>query len=495
MSNTEDQPNTQPYEWPEVIGFDDNSGPSIPARLLPEPYASFASALAKETETPEEMSVAAILGVIALLAAPKTRVTITENHSEPVNVYMMCVARPGERKSSVINACTAPLLEHEDKLRNNVLPKIKDARSKRALLERCIEEKRKEAAKAKTDFERDEKISDIQRLEQSLPPIPAMPQLFTTDSTPEGIKNKLHEQNGHFAVIADEGGIIDVMGGLYNNGNANIDVLLQGIDGGQVRIDRKGEESMMIRPHLVFVLFVQPVVIQNMATKKTYSGRGFLERFLYVVPKSSLGYRTHTTASMPQEIKQSYFKAIQGLIDDMKDMTDTAYLLLSSEAQNEWHAFRIKIEALMLLGEALSSDEKRGWASKLPGFIARIAGLLHLMKHGVRSNIIDLASMRAALEIGSLFVNHATVAFSMMRELGLNKEARKTWEFITSKANGEISRQDLITGLRNHSFGRAEELDQVIKELIDRGLIREEKRITTGRHGKFYILNSEAIKV
>lgn len=54
------------------------------------------------------------------------------------------------------------------------------------------------------------------------------PRLWTGDVTPERLQNMVAEQDERMAVISDEGGIFEVMAGLYNNGHANIDVLLQG---------------------------------------------------------------------------------------------------------------------------------------------------------------------------------------------------------------------------------------------------------------------------
>ena len=87
---------------------------------------------------------------------------------------------------------------------------------------------------------------------------------------------------------------LETLAGLYSHGSANIDILLKGIDGGEVRVHRK-DRSAILNPYLTVVLTVQPVVMQNMAGKRAYLGKGVLERFLYVLPQSQLGYRTHNT--------------------------------------------------------------------------------------------------------------------------------------------------------------------------------------------------------
>ena len=95
------------------------------------------------------------------------------------------------------------------------------------------------------------------------------------------------------------------MAGLYSHGKANIDILLKGIDGGYVRIRRK-EKSFNLNPLLTVILALQPSVIQQLGNRRAYQGNGALERFLYVIPPSKLGFRTHNKRSVSTRIEQSY---------------------------------------------------------------------------------------------------------------------------------------------------------------------------------------------
>jgi Fic family protein len=49
-------------------------------------------------------------------------------------------------------------------------------------------------------------------------PIPSLPRLFGNNLTPEALENEANEQGGIFAVISDEGGVVDTLTGLYSNG-------------------------------------------------------------------------------------------------------------------------------------------------------------------------------------------------------------------------------------------------------------------------------------
>ena len=62
---------------------------------------------------------------------------------------------------------------------------------------------------------------------------------------------------------------MDVLAGLYTKGLSNINIVLNGNDGGHVRIKRQ-EASIDINPILTFCLFAHPAVLQNMAHQKTF---------------------------------------------------------------------------------------------------------------------------------------------------------------------------------------------------------------------------------
>ena len=60
-----------------------------------------------------------------------------------------------------------------------------------------------------------------------------------------------------------------------------------------VRVDRGSRESVILnRPVLTIGITVQPQIIKEICSNKTFRGRGLRGRFLYVMPKSKIGLRT-----------------------------------------------------------------------------------------------------------------------------------------------------------------------------------------------------------
>jgi hypothetical protein len=179
---------------------------------------------------------------------------------------------------------TRPLVDWEKEQGLQQGLKIKCQRSERKTQEKIIETLRAKAAKSTDTLEQQQLINGIIQKEATLAEIPVLPILFTNDATPESLASLIHEQAGRLAIFSDEGGILETLAGLYSHGDANVDILLKGIDGGEVRVCRK-DRSFALNPFLTIILTVQPAIIQNMGKKRAYLGNGTLERFLYVLPR------------------------------------------------------------------------------------------------------------------------------------------------------------------------------------------------------------------
>lgn len=112
--------------------------------------------------------------------------------------------------------------------------------------------------------------------------------LFVDDVTSEKLTSVLAENKGCAAVVSAEGGIFDIISGLYSR-NVNIDVFLKGHSGDTIRVDRIGRASeSIIHPALTMVLAVQPEVLNGLMSNNTFRGRGLTARFLYSMPMLSI---------------------------------------------------------------------------------------------------------------------------------------------------------------------------------------------------------------
>lgn len=359
-----------------------------PENAFPNPFESFAKELSRSTETPIELAAMLTLATVAAAAQKRYQVQIKSDYSEPVNIWPVIILPPASRKSRVYSEATFPLRKWESDQKQLLEPQIKLAESKRKTAEGRIKELRSSAAKADENKYRALQ-HDIELLEAGLCDVPSCPQIWTSDVTPEHLATIMAANDEAMAVLSDEGGIFDILSGLYSDGRANIDLFLQSHSGSPVRVDRGSKPPVFLqRAILTMGLTVQPEVIKTICKNKTFKGRGLLGRFLYVMPKSNIGSRSFNEPPMDKVCIEQYRQAITSilnqpcLIKENKKIPHT--LFLSAEAYDKWLGYAKTIEAFM--GEEIGHlTHITDWAGKLPGAIARISGLLHIMKYALQS--------------------------------------------------------------------------------------------------------------
>lgn len=459
--------------WEEPILFTEYATPEIPASLLPGEYGKLAAALATATETPESMAVFAVLGTLSAALAKRFVVSPHQGWNEPLNIYALVALPPANNKSLVLNQCTKPLREWEIAQAITLAPEITKQRSERRNQEKLIESLRTKAVKGKDMAECARLFGEVNELEAKLLQPKALPQLFANDATPEALAQNAHEQGGRFAIITDEGGIVETLSGLYTGGNANVDVILKGIDGGDVRIQRKGQQNYDLRPFLTFMLIVQPQIIQNMGERGAFQGNGLIERFLYVLPASKLGYRTLDTAPVPDDVQVAYGYAMRKLLDiqpivDERGQEMPQVLTLAPDAHSLFTQLRHEIEADLRPGGRLHGC--MGWGGKLAGYSLRLAGQLHIAEHGAQIKVISADTMGRAAYIALLLIDHARAAFNLMGVDKAIEDAKAVLDWIKAHGRAVFHRTDCLKALHGR-FTTATRLTDALKVLADRNIV------------------------
>ena len=469
-----------PSGWEEPILFTEYATPDIPATLLPGVFGAFAAALATETETPEAMSVFAVLGTLSAALAKRFVVSPGPGWLEPVNIYTLVALPPANSKSLVLNRCTTPLREWEIAQAICLEPELTKQRSERRNQEQLIQHLRTKAAKDENLAERSRLFGEINEREAKLPQPKTLPQLFANDATPEALAQNVHEQGGRFAIISDEGGITETLSGLYTGGSANVDVILKGIDGGDVRIKRK-DRSYDLKPFLTFMLIVQPRIVQNMGEREAFRGNGMLERFLYVLPVSKLGYRTLNTAPVPNEVRIAYGQAMRRLLDtqpvaDERGQEQPQVLTLAPDAGSLFTQLRHSVEVDLRPGGKLYGC--LGWGGKLAGYSLRLAGLLHIAEHGGQARVISGDTMVRAAYLALLLIDHARAAFHLMGVDQAIEDAKAVLDWIKACGKPAFRKTECLRALHGR-FTKAARLAEALKVLADRNIVSGPESLLT----------------
>ena len=451
---------TDPIQWDTPIPFDDFTLPEFPTDALPPAVRNYVQAVAETTQTSADMAAVASLAILSICLQGKYRIWGKPDWSEPLNTYCVVVLPPAERKSAVISLMTAPLEAYEQEINAAMDAQIIESQMRKAVLEkerRMLEDK---VSKGKAEaLELADKAKEISAFHETQPL-----KLFVDDVTAEKLASVLAENHSKAAIVSAEGGIFDILNGIYAK-NVNIDVFLKGHSGDTIRVDRIGRASeSILHPALTMLLAVQPGVLNGMMSNDTFRGRGLTARFLYSMPRSYLGIRAFHTEPIPEAVKAEYTKLIRRLLEvDCKE-----------------EPIHLSEEATAVLKKLYQDNERRfctdlaeiaDWAGKYVGAVLRIAGLLHATQHHGFLDFTEVSeqTMENAVRIGEYFLEHAKAAYSLMGADPVNKQGEYLLDAIKRSQVSEFSRRDAMRMCRR--FHTTEALQPVLNRLCEYGYI------------------------
>lgn len=464
-------------EWPKLVPLNNPDLPRLDPTHIPGWAGDFVRALADTTETPPELAAAMVLSTCAAAAARRLNVAVRSDFCEPGNLWMLVALPSGNRKSAVQAQATSPLATWERDQASILAPEIGRIISERKTMEARAKEARNKSAKQTAGCKANSLAKEAADIEADLPEIPVSPKLWTSDVTPEQLASLLADHNECMAWLSSEGGIFDLLQGRYSNGIPNLDLVLKAHSGDSDRVDRRTRESIFLEnPRLTIGLSPQPDVLRGLAAKPGFRGRGLLARFLYLIPDSPLGYRTLGTQPMPKSVRDAYSAGIHAMLDwkpvlDEHGKGRPHTCRLSEQAQAEHHAFSLGIESQMRPGGDM--EQFQDWAGKAPGAAARLAGVLHAIRHAHGrpwEEQITKETMDDALEIMAVISRHSLAALDMMGTDPTIEAARTLWSWIERHRSAEFSVRDAFNALRS-TFPRVRHLLSALDALQERGYV------------------------
>ena len=457
---------TQPFEPIVPLMPQWSSLPQFPIEALPEVMKNYVTAVAAHSQTSPDMAAVIGLGVLAVCLQGKFKVEGTPGYYEPLSLYTVLIAAPGERKSGVMRAMTSVLYDYEQEFNKSRSDEVRKNRQEREAVERQISGLKK---KLENKYDREMEM-ELQQLEEELADMPELKSIrfFADDCSSEALTSLLANNGGRLAVISAEGGIFDIMAGRYSN-KTNIDVWLKGHCGDPIYVDRKSREAECIpHPALSAILTIQPSVLTEIMENTTMTWRGLIARFLYSSPPSRIGSRVFRAAAIPEESKEAYRRLIYRLMDiPVAEETQTLYL--SEKAFEVIEAYFAEHEKY-LLGEGQATAD---WANKYIGAVLRIAGLLHCADMDPGHCEISAATIGRAIEIGKYFLAHSGYAYSMMSgDINIRK-ARFVMAKLEKFGQPEVKRSELFQACRGKFFQKTEEIFPTLELLEEHGYLRQ----------------------
>lgn len=478
------------HDWQVPIPLETLKIPAFPKGVFPKVLEEFTSELARSTETPTDLSALTVLSALATATHDKYIIQIKPDYSEPVNIWTAVALPSGSRKSAVLMGAIAPIIEHEKTKLQEIEPKILEVISKNKTLEARIKELRNKTAKAdSSEFEVLQK--EILTLEQSIELPPNHSQLWTGDVTPENLGVMMESNNECMAILSDEAGIFDILGGKYTSGIPNLDLFLKSHSGTPARINRIGRPANLLsRPILTMGLTPQPSILKGLGQNKAFRGRGLLGRFLYAIPPSNLGQRTGDALPIHSDIRETYHGLILSILSHANEKSSLYALGLSKKAYEAWHAYSRVIEIKMNKDGpfAFMTD----WAGKLPGQIARVAALLHIARHALRQpwmKEISEEDMQAAIKVGHYLSDHAVAVFDLMGADPALEGAKAILSWAQRNQLSQFTFRDCHHANKSR-FKKASDMAPCIETLIENYYLKEQvQKKKPYRPSRTFIIN------
>lgn len=471
-----------------------------PQGIFPEPFNFFVEELARSTETPLELAALTVLSTIATAVQKNFVIQVKPDYIEPLNIWTCVALPPGSRKSAVQSACIDPLNSWEREKSAEILPIRQEIESNNRTVELRIKELRQKAAK-QTSENMDSILGEIHHLESKIRELPPIPQLWTSDITAENLAVIMVDNEECMAILSDEAGIFDTLAGRYSGGIVNLDLVLKGHSGTSTRVNRSSRPPLLIhQPTLTIGLCPQPHILEGVAKKPDFRGRGLLGRFLYALPNSNLGSRSLDEPPMDVAVKTEYQDALFTLLSMNRNNTDAKeeerrlVLEISPEAYDDWRCYALATEIRM--GEEGMFAHIRDWAGKFPGAIARIAGLLHVMKYretvGINTSI-DKETVSNAIRIGTCLQSHALAVFDLIGEDAHIAGAKRIIQWLKDNQLHEFSRRDCH--FKNKSYFKTVEMVKgALKVLEEMDYIRmKENTKVAHRPTTAYLVNPHVL--
>lgn len=406
-------PVAEPWPEPEPLVKQVQESP-YPLDALPVLMREAVQEVQGFTQAPLSMVAACALSAVSLAAQAHGDVERAPGLGGPCSLFSLVVADSGERKSSVDRYFTAPIRGYERKQEEEAKPLVKqyqaDLDAWTAERTGLLDKIRHLAKEGKPTKELRDSLAGH---EMQKPEAPRVPRLLYNDATPEKLTHSLAMVWPVAGVLSSEAG--SVLGG-HGMGKDSLlrylSVFNQCWDGTDQTFDRKTSESFRVSgARLTVSLQIQQATLRDFFTKSGMlaRGTGFLARFLFAWPGSTMGTRLWVDPPETWPRVGAYDLRLLNILHQEPTLTETyaldpPKLRLSVAAKRVWVGYYNHTEAM--LAPAGDLYDIRDVAAKTADNAARIAALFHLFS-GTPGQVIGEEHMAGAVRVAAWHLQEA----------------------------------------------------------------------------------------
>ena len=472
-----------PEQWEKPLSFDrPEKLPDFPLYALPELLQEYLHAVCEFVQVPHEMAVLPLLSTLAMSMQGKAVVKHPFNsHTQPLNLYTITVAVPGERKSGTLTEFLNPVIEYQNEYNEKHAPDIEKYKTELAFLER---QRNNAINDRKPDLQR---AKDIAGQIARLTPVNELI-LNVSDVTPEALAFELSRQSEKMGILDHESGIFDILSGLYGKA-PNIDIFLKAYDGDPYNILRRGNGNILLKnPLLTIGIMTQPEKLSEAVKNKEFMGRGLMHRFLFAFPEKQ-GRINIASPDIPEDLAKLYRNIIKILLERQKDKS-VPVMQFEEKTKDLLFNYDNHIQQLKMQSEY--SPDFQEWLSKHFSRSLRIAGILHLIGASPDKKINAQTAQRAVAIAGWSEAHARRALCESVSEPAEDRNAKYVLEKIKSLKSPELSRRELMRKCRKLSPA---EFSEVLEILAEMNYIRIETEKTVRKPKEIVKINPTTLKM
>lgn len=462
-------------EWGDTIPLSPPKAPLLDAKLLGG-VGEMAQAVSTSLQVPVDLPGWLGMAVVSAAVGGRRTVSPKDDWVEPVTLYTMPVAAPGEMKSPALSNMAKPLYEEQARRREEDKEKVKEDRHERELLEACITDARSKVIKASDDAKRKSMRAGLRLLRDELEQLgeaPVMTQLVADDTTPEAAVDVIAEQGERLAILSTEGSFLGNVAGRYSK-NPNPEIVLKGWSQEAHPLNRKGRTLILERPNLTLGLAAQPGLLTGMGEAgDVFQERGLMARFVFSLPDSKVGERVYDTVPIPASVRNAYSAAIKNLMRVVWDDRETREMTLDTKAKASFRTFWLELEPRHKDHGDLAAVE--GWAKKLPGQVLRIAALLALYDDP-ETLVVPGEVMDKVIALVPYMIMHAKLVADLMSKQRQSKlgPARDVLKWLEDTRCRVLNITDAHKALHGRSWcDSVSDIENAVALLIDHGWVAQ----------------------
>ncbi|WP_374763253.1 YfjI family protein [Yunchengibacter salinarum] len=460
-----------PSDGPEPIVAQSPRPATFPVEAL-GPLRPAVEAVQGQTQAPVAIPAGSALAVASLAVQGLADVETLGGYA-PLSLYLLTIARSGERKSACDRPLMAALRDHEREQGAHYGAALVDHENAKAVWENQRTRLIKEAASNKPDA-RKAAEQELDILNQPPEP-PALPDRTVSEPTFEGLTRLFATGNPSLGIFSDEGGQMLGGHGMSQDHRQKTITALSALWGGEpIKRTRAGDGAFTLwGRRLAIHLMAQPVVTEKLLADPLAQGQGFLARFLITEPPSTIGTRLHARNRHDPAALDAFNARLRDILGQDMPRQDTGgglnprQLPLSPEARERLIVWADQIEAAQAPGGTYA--DMTASASKAAEQAARLAGVLTLWANP-DAPAVDGEAMDQGITLAAYYLDEAKrlTDKAAVSEAARQAEALRHW-LVNGWPEPDVLPGDVLQKAPTRALRDREAARRALARLVDAG--------------------------